>query len=386
MIGVGDFQSNETIERNLLEVARSGRVSYGKFSREAEARWAELAGCRHAIAVSSGTAALHVAILALGEQRGWARGKSEIILPAVTFVATVNAVLHAGYVPKLVDVDQWDALIAIPNIRQAVNENTVAIIPVHLFGQAAPLRAIRMIAERNNLAVIEDSCEAILAREGDAVVGSVGDFGCFSTYVAHHVPAGGGGFLTTNNKTLNDMARSIVNHGRDVAYFDPEKRPANASEVQFLFHRSGLNYRSTEVLSAVICGLLDDVADSVERRRELAAIYSARLSGKPMLSLTRERAGNYHSWMMYPIRALWCRERAEKTEFMSHLWKKGIDTRETLPLVGQPYLAERGVCPEEFPVAAMWDVTGLYLPCHNYVTNDEVEYICSTVIEYIQSL
>lgn len=385
MIGVGDFQSNETIERNLLEVARSGRVSYGKFSREAEARWAELAGCRHAIAVSSGTAALHVALLALGEARGWVKGRSEIILPAVTFVATLNAVLHAGYVPRLVDVDLWDGLISVPDIREFINENTVAIIPVHLFGQAAPLRMIRNIADQHGLAIIEDSCEAVLARDGDKVVGSVGEFACFSTYVAHHISCGSGGFLTTNSKELNDIARSIVNHGRDVGYFDPDRRARGASEVQFLFHRTGLNYRSSELNSAVVCGLLDNVHQSINRRRELAALYQSLLS--PIvgshIQITHERPGMYHSWMMMPILASFCSDRAGKIKFMEWLWGNGIDSRETLPLTNQPYVSALGICEEDFPNARRWNQIGMYLPNHNYLSDGDVTHICNSVKNYI---
>lgn len=385
MIGVGDYQTTPSVEKNVAEVLSSGRVSYGKFTRMAEKLWASHHDTKHAIAVSNGTAALHVSILSLAEQRGWRKGVSEIIVPSVTFVATINAILHSGFIPVIADVDPRDALIDPTWARRKLDVNTVGIIPVHLFGQAVPRSLIEVFKDDMGLAVIEDSAEAVKAKSFGSVVGSMGDMGCFSTYVAHHIPAGTGGFITTNDDELNDIARSIVNHGRDTAYFDPDKRKPGDSEIQFLFHRSGLNYRSSELTSAVICGLLDDIDSIIARRREIAAQYTSLLSDLDSvgLTITEERLGHFHTWMMYPVIAEWVFDREEKYEIMEYLWKKGVDTRECLPLVNQPYLNKMGYFEKNHPAAKRWNDKAFYLPCHQYMTDDEVEFVALTLREYI---
>lgn len=385
MIGVGDYRTTPAIRKNVADVLESGRVSYGKYTRQAEKLWAEHHGTKHAIAVANGTAALHISVMALAEKNRWVKGRSEIIVPAVTFVATLNAIVQAGYVPRLADVDPRDALLDPTWAKRAINADTVGVIPVHLFGQAASFDMIDFFRNGMGLAVIEDSAEAVKAKSMGHLVGSMGDMGCFSTYVAHHVTAGTGGFITTNDDELNDIARSLVNHGRDIAYFDPDQRKPGDSEIQFLFHRSGLNYRSSELTSAVVCGILEDIDSIIERRREIAATYTELLSDlyRYGLETTSERMGNFHSWMMYPLLAEWVYDRSEKYEMMEYLWKSGIDTRECLPLVNQPYINKMGFVEDFYPAAKRWNVCGFYLPCHQYMTDDEVEMVALTVREYV---
>ena len=380
-IGVGDYETNDLIRTNMKEVLDSGRLSYGKFTRECEEQWSALHGTEFAIAVSSGTAALHTSILALGELREWTKGQSTIIVPAVTFVATLNTVVHAGYVPVLVDVRREDGLIDVDQIEEAIDENTVAIIPVHLFGNPAHMAQIMEIAEKYNLDVIEDSAEAVLASENGSMVGSMGDIGCFSTYIAHHVPSGSGGFITTNAADLHDICRSIVNHGRDIRYFNPDMQRARAGEYQFLFHRAGLNYRTTELVSAVTAGLLPDIEDIILRRRAIASYYTRKLGDA--WGIVRERTDTCHSWMMFPIRPPWIRTRQDKMHLMQYLYFKGIDTRECLPLTNQPYINWIYGNQRNFPIADEWNQTGLYLPCHQYMTDGDMEYITKSLEGYL---
>jgi dTDP-4-amino-4,6-dideoxygalactose transaminase len=385
MIGVGDYKTTSGIARNVESVLETGVVSYGRQTREAEEKWAALHGVKHAIAVSSGTAALHVAVLALAERDGWVKGMSEVIVPATTFVATYNVIVQAGYIPRLVDVMSQTALINPLAILNVINIRTAAVIPVHLFGQSANMRRIMRITKEMGISVIEDSAEAVLAKHDGQFVGSFGDFGCFSTYVAHHVPAGMGGFITTNDDELNTIARSVVNHGRDTSYYDPTVRDETSLEVLFSFERSGLNYRSGEIISAVINGLLDDVEYAVQRRREIAAMYHELLADLELYGLERslELPGNYHSWMMFPVLCKWCATRQEKFGFMAYLYKNGVDTRECLPLVNQPYLVRDGINESNYPVAERWNRCGFYLPCHQYMSDDDVEYVALMVRNYI---
>ena len=174
-------------------------------------------GCRFGVLSNSGTSALHVAVAALKEIHGWADG-DEVIVPAVTFVATINVVIHNNLTPVLVDVDPHYYELDPDGVENAVTARTRAMIPVHLFGQPCDMDPLMDIARRHDLRVIEDSCETMVAKYKGRTVGSFGDIACFSTYVAHLLTTGVGGLNTTNSPEYAVSLRSLINHGRDSIY------------------------------------------------------------------------------------------------------------------------------------------------------------------------
>ena len=209
-VGVGTFTVTEKMRANVNEVLESGRISYGPKSMEFEEKFAEAHGCDYAILSSSGTCALQVALQAMKETNLWDDG-DEVIVPATTFVATANIVIHNNMKPVFVDVDTSDYGIKANGIYKVITDRTRAIIPVHLFGQPCNMTRVMEIAQEHELGIIEDSCETMFAYHHDQLVGSMGDIGCFSTYVAHLVVTGVGGLCTTNNSLYAAKMRSIVN-------------------------------------------------------------------------------------------------------------------------------------------------------------------------------
>jgi perosamine synthetase len=191
IIGVGTFTASPLAKRLVMEALSNNRLSYGPMMQRFETELARMHGCRFGIMSNSGTSALLLALQALKELHGWADG-DEVIVPAVTFVATANIVLHNRMVPVLVDVDRLYYELRPELIEQAITPRTRAIIPVHLFGQPADMEPIVAIARRHSLKIIEDSAETMFASCNGKRVGSLGDIGCFSTYVAHLIVTGVG--------------------------------------------------------------------------------------------------------------------------------------------------------------------------------------------------
>src|SRR3990167_2528261 len=208
MIPLAEWKVTRKQKRLIKEVLKSGRLTYGDKTRELERRFAEIHGAKYAIFTSSGTAALKISLHALKDKHGWKDG-SEVIIPAVTFVATMNAVLMNNLIPVLVDVEKETANIDARLIEKAITLKTVAILPVHLLGQPADMDEIMRIANKYKLRVVTDSCETMFVNK------HVGDTTCFSTYIAPHLVTGVGGLILTNDKKLATTMRSILFHGRD---------------------------------------------------------------------------------------------------------------------------------------------------------------------------
>lgn len=419
MIGVGDFRATDRTRSLVAEVLDSGRLSYGPMTQRLEEKWAAIHEVKHAIAVTSGTAALDAALRAARSLYGWNDG-DEVIIPAVTFVATANACLLNNLIPVPVDVRPETGNINPECIAQAITDRTVAILPVHLFGQPAEMMKITAIARAFGLFVLEDSCETFAAGAPDSLgrvvpVGGWGGAAAFSTYVAHHVPAGIGGFVTTNDSYMNDAVRSIVNHGRNLAYWNADMAVADPS-LQFRFGLVGHNYRTHELVSAVALAEIEGDAwlANVMRRREIAHIYSdafQRLDNVFDITRTFEIAESWawsdkalrHSWMMFPVFYKPADARpALKFELMAWLRDAGVDTRETLPLTNQPVYARLAAGVDipawisarqkrvteiyreaAYPVAAWMNRTGFYLPCHHLMSADDVAHVIRKVREYV---
>lgn len=381
-IGVGTASITVEDEQRLLAVLRSGRISPGPVTTEFEARFASLHDRRHAAMSNSGTGALQLAIQALKERDGWADG-AEVIVPAMTFVATVNVVLYNGLTPVLVDIDPVTFNMDPEACAAAVTDRTVAIVPVHLFGQPANMTELMAIAGRHDLRVIEDSCETMGVAHAGRVVGSFGDFACFSTYMAHLVTTGVGGLALTDDDELATRFRSLMNHGRNPRYLridddqglsDEDLLAVVASRYEFVW--LGQSYRATEMEAALGIGQLERLDESLARRRAIAASLTAALA-HPDLQLPSVAPGNEHAWMMYPIV---CRTPEQRDAVVLALERAGVETRFLLPILGQP--CYEGVLEHPtgaFPVTEHAQANGFYIGCHPGMTDDDVTYVASIV-------
>jgi len=379
-IGVGTWACSDRERELVNQVLDSGRLSYGPMSRQLETEFASVHHCKFGVLSNSGTSSLQVAIQAMKELYGWEDG-DEIIVPTITFVATVNAVLHNNLTPVLVDVDDMTYNIDCAQIDKALTDKTRAIIPVHMFGQPADMSYIRT-TYWGKYKLIEDACEAAFAVQGTKPVGSWGDVGCFSMYVAHLLTTGVGGIATTNLSDLAAKMRSIVNHGRDGIYIDIDTEASNeVISRRFKFDTVGHSYRITEMEAALGVAQLENWGEMIGQRAYNANYLTRSLIDLELLhdylSLPYTLETVQHSWMMYPI----VMKHEDKWGMVNHLESIGIETREMMPLTNQP--CYEGLFNEDdYPVAKMINSNGFYIGCHQDLKRDELDYIIEAMYEY----
>jgi dTDP-4-amino-4,6-dideoxygalactose transaminase len=355
-----------------------------------ESAFAAQHDCRHAIMLISGTSALHVALAVLKELHGWRDG-DEVLVPASTFIASSNVVLHNGLRPVFVDIDPHTYNLDPDRIAQHVTDRTRAIMPVHLYGQPCDMDRIMSIARQLNLKAIEDSCECMFAKFDGKAVGSFGDMACFSTYVAHIMTTGVGGLITTNNDHYAIACRSVMAHGRDSIYLnidddnvgDAEKLRAIVSR-RFNFVRLGHSFRSTELEAALGLGQLEQAPDIMRLRRRNAQILTATL--KPFeewLQIPYIAPRRDHSFMMYPIV---CKKGTNREDLVNHLEQCGIETRYMMPLLSQPIYKQLfgDDLEDNYPVAKWVTTNGFYLPCHHGMNEEDIEYIVQTIRDFLR--
>ena len=378
-IGVGTLRVSPRAKELVLEVLNSNRLSYGQMAQRFEAEFARLHGCRFGIMSNSGTSALHISLQAMKELHGWQDG-DEVIVPAVTFVATVNIVLHNRMLPVLVDVEPKYYELDPDLLETKITDRTRAVIPVHLFGHPADMDPIRGIAARHGLKIIEDSCETMFASYNGQRVGSLGDIGCFSTYVAHILVTGIGGISTTRDPEYAVRLRSLANHGRDSIYIsiddDENKSPEELRMIvarRFNFTSVGHSFRITEMEAALGLAQLEEWESIVAARRANARSLSRKLAHlESYLQLPAIRPGSEHSFMMFPI----VLRDEPKVELVNFLEQNGVETRDMLPLTSEPlYHRLLGWREEDYQKAQWINQSGFYVGCHQDLTETDLDYM-----------
>ncbi len=387
-LGVGDASIGPLEKQLVAEVLNSGRLSYGPFTAAFESEFARLHGCRFAIFCNSGTSALQVALHTLKKQGGWRDG-DEVLVPAITFVATVNVVLQNGLTPVFVDVEPDFYAVDPGQMEARITPRTRAVIPVHPFGQPAEIEGITALARAHGLRVLEDSCEAMLVRYRGRPVGSWGDAACFSTYVAHLIVTGVGGLMTTNDGDLAVMMRSLIHHGRDGIYLnmdaDRTADPGRLFEIvqrRFAFVDTGYSYRATEMEAALGVAQLRRRDEIIGAHQRNAGYLTAGLrQHEDWLQLPAVRAQAEHAFMMYPI--LVRDPRLSRDELVRYLEERQIETRYMLPLLNQPvYRRLFGDLEPAYPVARMINARGFYIGCHQGLSRDDLDYILDVFDHY----
>lgn len=263
----------------VVAVLESGMLASGERVLRFEQAFAEAVGTSHAVAVGSGTAALHLALLAMGVGPG-----DEVIVPSFTFAATANVVRLIGAVPVFADIDPEDYTIHATAVEPLVTERTRAVMPVHLYGQTAPMSEFIELAERLGVGLLEDAAQAHLAESDGARAGSLGLVGGFSFYPTKNMTTGEGGMITTSDPGVAEMARWLRNQGM-----------ADRYDHKVI----GMNERMTEIEAAIGLVQLQRLQGWTERRREIAATYRDRLD--PALGLPVERADAFHVYHQFTI-------------------------------------------------------------------------------------
>lgn len=387
-IGVGTFRTTERMRELVNDVLDSGRISYGPMSRAFEQQFADLHDSRYAVLSNSGTSSLQVALQTLKELYGWADG-DEVIVPALTFVATVNVVLHCRMTPVLVDVEPDYYGIDVRQIEQVITPRTRAIMPVHLFGQPCDMASVMALAFAHGLKVIEDSCECMFVSHHGRSAGAWGDVGCFSTYVAHLLTTGVGGIATTNDPEIAAVMRSLVNHGRDGIYIsiddDAGKHGAALREVinrRFRFERIGHSFRITELEAALGLAQLETWQEMIAQRRANAmALCDGLAPLSDVLQLPTRRPYTEQAHMMLPLVV----RHAPKDALCAYLEERGIETREMLPLTNQPAYAD-WCDPSHYPVADWINRSGFYVASHQDLTAEDIDYMVAAISEGVNQI
>ena len=351
----------------ITDVLKSGVLSIGPMVERFEELVSAKVGAKHAIAVSSGTAGLHVCAAALGIGSG-----DEVITPSFSFVASANAIAYTGAIPVFVDIERETLNIDPSLIERAITRRTKAILPVGVFGQAADMDAIAEIAGRHGLPIIEDACEALGAEYRGRPAGTLGDVGVFAFYPNKQITTGEGGLIVTNRDEVAALCRSLRNHGRDV--FDG-----------WLQHsRLGYNYRLSELHAAVGVAQMERIDTLLEKRAHVAALYVARLARvdgvePPVVASSTTRA----SWFVYVVRLAPEIDRDGVIERMS---SRGIPSRPYFPPIHlQPhYRTAYGYAPGQFPVTEREARRTLALPFHGNLTESDVNYVCEGLAACLQ--
>ncbi|MFA6598864.1 MAG: DegT/DnrJ/EryC1/StrS family aminotransferase [Ignavibacteriaceae bacterium] len=349
-------------EINYVEDAvTSGWVSsLGPFVEEFETMFAQYCGCKHAITVANGTVGLHLALMSYDIGAG-----DEVIVPDLTFVATANAVRYTGATPILVDIESETLCIDVNKIESAITKDTKAIMPVHLYGHPANMEAIRFIADKYGLVIIEDAAEALGATIGGKNVGSFGNIGVFSFYGNKIITTGEGGMLVLNDDLLNDRARLLRDHAM--------------SKTKRYWHESvGYNYRMTNIQAALGVAQLERIEEILLKRRQIFEWYSLRLAKNPNITLNRTKKGYINCYWLICIELL-NEFSGVRDELIEYLKKADIDSRPYFyPLSSLPMYKSHN-CSVSDQVSSR----GLNLPTFFDITEEEVDIVANTILTFL---
>ena len=387
-IGVGDLRITKEDKEIVNKVLDSNRLSYGPITREFEQNFAKIHDSKFAIFTNSGTSSLHIGLAALKEKHKWDDG-DEVIVPAVTFIATSNIVIHNNMKPVFVDVEESTFNINPDKIEEAITEKTKAIIPVHLLGLPADMDPIINIAKKHGLRIMEDSAETMFAKYKGKSVGSFGDIGCFSTYVAHYLVTGVGGLNTTSDPDLAVRLRSLMNHGRDSIYIsidddqtDDQQKLKEIIEKRFSFVTLGHSFRATEMEGALGLSQLRRKDSIISRRKEIASMYMRGLSKLSEYIRFQDTPKDRDN--VYMLFGIVCKGDF-KRELVNFLEENHIETRDLLPLLNQPiYKKLFGNIESKYPVAKDLNKNAFYIGCHQYLTDNDVAYVISKFNEFFK--
>ena len=360
-----DLSGNES--RYVDECVRTTWISsVGHFIHDFEAAFAEAAGTRHAIATNNGTTALQLALAALGVGPG-----DEVIVPALTYIATANAVRYCGATPVLADVEPDTMNLDPADIEHRITARTKAVLPVHLYGHPADMTAITAIAGRHGLTVIEDAAEAHGSTVNGRPVGSLGDMGVFSFFGNKIITTGEGGAVTTDDDALAGRLRLLRGQG-----MDPERR--------YWFVEVGFNYRMTNVAAAIGLAQLERFEPMLARRREIAALYTANLGDAEGISLPVERPDVRRVDWLYTVLVTGFTT-DQRNALIDRLREDGIETRPVFyPLhLMPPYETSPTL---SFPVSERLGAEGISLPTHILLSDDEVATVCEALLRRVREL
>jgi perosamine synthetase len=359
----------EREEELVLEVLRSGRLSLGPMGERFERAFADFLGVEDAVAVSSGTAALHLGV----RQLGWGPG-DEVVTSPFTFVASSNCLLYEGARPVFVDVDPVTLDIDPAAAAAAVTERTVGLLPIDIFGWPAAWPELEALAERHGFGILEDACQALGATDSDdRMVGTRGNFATFAFYANKQMTTGEGGMIVPTDAEAAARLRSERNQGRAV-------------DMGWLDHdRLGFNYRLSDVSAAIGLGQVEKLPRLLEERAAVAAAYGERLADAPGIAAPMAARGReVRSWFVYVVRLA---DEVDRDAVILRLRERGIDSKSYLPSIHLfPHIRELGYREGQFPIAEAASAHSLALPFFPRMSEEQVERVCTELAAAVASL
>jgi len=359
MIPVAKPLIGEEEKRAVAEVLESGMIACGPKTEAFEKQFATFVGTKHAIATTSGTTALHLALVSLGIKSG-----DEVIVPSFSFIATANSVLFCNASPVFCDVSPKTFNIDVKKIEKLITERTKAIMPVHLYGQPADMNPIVEIAEKHGLHAIGDAAQAHGAKYNGKMVGTFGDLECFSFYPTKNMTTGEGGMITTNNDEIAEQLFSLRNHGREKTKWGYEHG------------RLGYNYRMTDVAAAIGIEQLKKLPYFNRKRRENAAYFNEKLVDVKGIEIPYVLENAEHVYHQYTIK---CKDRDGIIKQLKNN-EVGFGIYYPKPLHFFDHLKQYGH--NDLKNSELLAGEVLSLPVHPVLTNQDLETIvgCFSVI------
>lgn len=369
---------------SVLAPLRSGWLVQGPKVREFEEKWSAFTGARHSIAVTSCTTALHLSLAGLGFGPG-----DEAIVPAFTWIATANVVEHLGGKVVFCDIDLDTFNLDVNQLAEKITPRTKAILPVHLFGLAADMASISLLAKQHGLSVIEDAACGFGSRYHGQHVGTFGDTGCFSFHPRKAITTGEGGMITTNCDDLAERLRRLRDHG---AAMTDLQRHLGARPYLLADHPdAGYNQRMTDIQAALGSAQMERAAEIVAERQRLAEVYDREFSSLGWLKTPAHINGLEHGYQSYPCLfmpepvtpASVPRINAARNEWMDRLQKNGISTRPATHAVHMLsfYREKYALKAENFPNAYAANDCSISLPLFHGMSEAEQAFVVKSVVE-----
>ena len=362
MIYVAKPFIGEKEKKAVLDVLNSGMLAQGPKVKEFEEKFAEMCGAKNAVAVNSGTAALHSALYAIGVGKG-----DEVITVPFTFVATVNPIIMLGAKPVFVDVDETTFNIDVNKIEEKINDKTKAIVAVDLYGQPANYQVLKNLAEKHNLKIVEDACQAHFAEFKGKKSGVLGDIGCFSFYATKNMMTGEGGMIVTNNDEYAELCKRFRHHGQ-------------SEQTRYQYFDLGYNYRMMDIQAAIGLVQLERLEDWTNKRINNAKQLSLGLEGIKGIVVPKVSEGVKHVFHQYTIKVL---EdfRLTRDELIEKLKEQGVGCAVFYPkpLHLHPHFAKLGYHEGDFPFSEKFSKQVLSLPVHQGVLTEDIQKIISVI-------
>jgi dTDP-4-amino-4,6-dideoxygalactose transaminase len=345
----------------VVDVLRSGMLVQGKKAQELERRFAEYCGVQHAVALNSGTAAIHAALYALGIKEG-----DEVITAPFTFVATANPVLMLGAKVVFADILPDTFNIDPAGIEKAITKRTKAIIPIDLFGLSADYTRIRRIAEEHRVSIVEDACQAHGAKFFGKTAGSLGHIGCFSFYATKNMMCGEGGMVTTDNPEYAELCKRFRHHGQ-------------SEQTRYEYYDIGYNYRIMDLTAALALAQFEKLPGFIAARQRNAGLYNEGLAGISGMTLPSAPAGYGHVYNQYTV--LCDNKKVMRDKLAADLRERGIGTSiyYPKPLHLHRHFLKLGYKAGDFPVSEEFATRVLSLPVGPHVNEADMKTIISTI-------